>query len=154
MRKYLKGYALCRRPPLFPRGCHLRGSVPPFRHPGKPFWHLGSTLGSHFGTPGPPWRTMGAAGWTQGGPICFDSEVILGPVHLSFLVSIILKFNLFGLVSRSLFLLVSESKCRRWKNRGIRKECIAKIDSPHTIVFYIFRNRFFVVLGWFWGCFL
>ena len=37
----------------------------PWEHLGWPFWRLGSTLGSHFGTPGPPWKTMGAAGWTR-----------------------------------------------------------------------------------------
>ena len=36
--------------------------------PWGPFWHLGSTLGNHFGISGPPWRTLGAAGWTRGGP--------------------------------------------------------------------------------------
>ena len=33
--------------------------------PWEPFWHLGSTL-DHFGTSGPHWSTLGAAGWTRG----------------------------------------------------------------------------------------
>ena len=38
---YLKGCALCHRPLLVSRGCHLGGLAPPFWHPGGPFWHLG-----------------------------------------------------------------------------------------------------------------
>ena len=53
---YLKGYALCRRPLLAPRGCHLRGLV-------RLFWHAGD----HFGTSGALRKAMGAAGWTRGG---------------------------------------------------------------------------------------
>ena len=34
-------------------------------HLGKPFWQLECTLGGHFGTSGPPWKTMREAGWTQ-----------------------------------------------------------------------------------------
>ena len=44
---YLKGYDLCRRHLLVPRGCHLGGLVPPFWQPGWPFWHLGITLEDH-----------------------------------------------------------------------------------------------------------
>ena len=64
--KNLKGYALCRRPLLAPRICHLGSLVSPFLQPGDHFWTSGA-LGEHFGTSGPPWRTMGAAGWTRGG---------------------------------------------------------------------------------------
>ena len=46
--KYLKGYALCRRPLLTSRDCHLGALVPPFLTFWEPFWHLGSTLGDHF----------------------------------------------------------------------------------------------------------
>ena len=42
---------------LAPGGCHLGGLVPPIWYPGD-----------HFGTSGPPWRTLGAAGWTRGSP--------------------------------------------------------------------------------------
>ena len=57
------------------------------RHPAQSFWCLGSTLGGHFGTSGPPWRTMGAAGWTRSCPrhrILFDFGVISGLVSGSF----------------------------------------------------------------------
>ena len=64
----LKGYALCRRPLLASRDCHLGALVPPFwhsgshfgtsgapwvailvprEHLGRPFWHLGTTLEDH-----------------------------------------------------------------------------------------------------------
>ena len=65
---YLQGYALCRRLLLAPRGCRFGGLVPRFWYLGGPFWHLGSSLGDHFGSTGPAWTTMGAAGWTRGGP--------------------------------------------------------------------------------------
>ena len=61
---HLKGYALCRRPLLGHRGCHLAGLAPPFWHPGD---HFG-TPGDHFGTLGAPWGAMGAAGKTPWGP--------------------------------------------------------------------------------------
>ena len=66
--RYLNGYALCRQPLLASEDCRLGALVLPFwqEHLSKPFWHLGSTLGGHFGTSGPPWKTMGAAGWTRG----------------------------------------------------------------------------------------
>ena len=48
---YLKGYALCRRPLLASRDCHLGALVPPFWHSGTP---SGSTLGDHLGTSGAP----------------------------------------------------------------------------------------------------
>ena len=47
--------------------CNFGGLVPPFLNP-EDHLHLGSTLGDHFGTPGPPWRTMEAAGRTRGCP--------------------------------------------------------------------------------------
>ena len=53
---HLKGCAICRRPLLAPRGCHL----------GAWFLHFGP-LADTFGTSGAPWRTMGAAGWTGAG---------------------------------------------------------------------------------------
>ena len=53
---YLEGYPLPPAP-LARRDRHLGGLVPPFCYSGGPFWHLGSTLGSHFGTSGTPWRT-------------------------------------------------------------------------------------------------
>ena len=65
---HLKGYALCRRLLLALRSCHLGSLVFPFWHFGRPFWLLGDVPGGHLRTPGPLWRTMGAAGWTQGGP--------------------------------------------------------------------------------------
>ena len=43
----LRGYALCRRPLLAPRGCHLGSLVPAFGYPGVPFWHLRGTLEDH-----------------------------------------------------------------------------------------------------------
>ena len=42
--------------------------MPQFSHLGRLFWHVWSTLGDHFGTSGPTWRTMGAAVRTRGGP--------------------------------------------------------------------------------------
>ena len=48
------------------RGCHLGGLAPPFWHPGDHFGTSGTPRG-HFSASGPPWRTMGAAGWTRGG---------------------------------------------------------------------------------------
>ena len=35
------------------------------KHFVEPFWHFGGILGGHFVTTGPPWRTMGTAGWTR-----------------------------------------------------------------------------------------
>ena len=71
----LNGYAFCRRLWLLgsaiwePR-CFffdiLEAILALREHLGWPFCHLGSTLGSHFGTSGPPWNTLGAAGWTRG----------------------------------------------------------------------------------------
>ena len=57
MKRYfdLKGYTLCRRPILAPRGCHSGGLVRPSWHPEGPCWQLGSIL------------EMGAAGWSRGG---------------------------------------------------------------------------------------
>ena len=55
--EYRKGYALCHRPvqlvvvAMWGAWC----------------LHFG-TLGDGFGTSGAPWRTMGVAGWTRGGP--------------------------------------------------------------------------------------
>ena len=70
--------------------------MPPFKDPGTQCWHLGNTQGSFFGTPGPPWRTM----WErQDGHevvqhrLFINFEVILGPVHISFLISRSLKFH-------------------------------------------------------------
>ena len=40
------------------RNCFLPGWVLPFWHSGRPFWQLGRTLGRHFNTSGPPWRTI------------------------------------------------------------------------------------------------
>ena len=51
---YLKGYALCRQPLLTSRECHLGASVLPSLTFWEPFWHLGSSLGGHFGVSGAP----------------------------------------------------------------------------------------------------
>ena len=71
---YLKGYALCRRPFLIPRGCHLGVVVLSFwhhgepfwhlEHPGEPFWHLGTTLDGHES------NRMGTR-WSGTGFLCF-----------------------------------------------------------------------------------
>ena len=91
---YLKGHALCRQPLLASRGCHLGGSVPPFRHSGRPFYHLESTLGDYFDTSGPPWKP-----WEQQDGCemliywnLFDFGVILGSVYISFVSPKNLKF--------------------------------------------------------------
>ena len=62
---YLKGYVLCRRLLSASRGCHLRGLVPPFWHPGGPWWQDGFEGVRH--------------------RIFIDFEVILGPNFESFL---------------------------------------------------------------------
>ena len=80
-----------------------------FCHSGSSFWQLESTLGGNFGTSGPPWRILGAAGWSRRilkNPCCFWAcfQVIL--------------------------LSISESTFQRLglPNLGFRIECIAKID--------------------------
>ena len=57
---YPEGHALCRRPLLALGSC-----------PKLSFGRLGVSIlvpGEHFGTSAAPWATMGAAGWTHGGP--------------------------------------------------------------------------------------
>ena len=82
-----------------------------------PFWHLGSTLGSHFGVSGARWDAMLAPRDHPGGPweqqdghevannrIFVDLGVISGPVSCSFWCSKCVKFHfIFRLVSRSSF---------------------------------------------------
>ena len=46
---YLKGYAVCRRPFLAPRGSHLESLVPPCWYLGGPFWHLGTPRQQYYG---------------------------------------------------------------------------------------------------------
>ena len=93
-------------PILSPRE-HLRG----------PFWHLGSTLGSHFDLSGAPWKAIlalrehpgGAWGQQDGHEVArhrifIDVGVISGPVSVSFSGSKCVK-HIFAvrLVSRSFF---------------------------------------------------
>ena len=74
-------------------------------HLGRPFWHLGSTLGRHFRTSGPP-----GGPWEQqdghevaNNRIFVDFGMISGPVYVSFWSSKCVKNRvLFKLVSRSL----------------------------------------------------
>ena len=94
---YLEGYALCRRPLLAPRGCHLEAWCLHFDI------HI---LEDHVGTSGAPWGAIWAPPDHPGGPgeqqdghgvvwnsIFIDFRMILGPVYISFLSSRSLKFH-------------------------------------------------------------
>ena len=81
----------------------------------EPFWHLGRTLGSNFGTSGAPLEAILAPRDHPGGPweqqdghevannrIFVDFGVISGPVYVSFWSSKCVKNRfIFKLVSRS-----------------------------------------------------
>ena len=71
----------------------LGGILAPREHLGEPFWHLGSTLGGHFGTSGAPWEAILAPRDHPEGPweqqhghevandrILVDFGVISGPI--------------------------------------------------------------------------
>ena len=76
----------------------FRGPVfAPREHLGRPFWHLGSTLVSHFGVSEAPWDAILALRDHPGRPweqqvryevenngICVDLGVISGRVYVSF----------------------------------------------------------------------
>ena len=69
----------------------------PRQHLGKPFWHLGTTMGTHFGISGAHWDAIFAPRDHPGGPweqqdghevarhmIFIDFGVISGLVYVSF----------------------------------------------------------------------
>ena len=95
---YLKGHALCRRPLLTSRDCHLGALVLPFLTVWEPFWQLGSTWGGHFGFSGAPREAILAPRDHPGGPweqqdghevvndmILVDFGMIWGLVYISLL---------------------------------------------------------------------
>ena len=63
---------------LFPRNSHWHVSVPLFLRFGKPFQHLGSTQGNHFGTSGSFWL-LGLAFRGLGASILTFWDIILAP---------------------------------------------------------------------------
>ena len=78
-------------------GAPWENILAPQDHLGEPFWHLGSTLGSHVGMSGAPWEAILAPRDHPGGPweqqdglevandsIFVDFGVISGPVCVSF----------------------------------------------------------------------
>ena len=95
----------------------LDPTFPPREHLGGPFWHLGSTLGGHFGVSGAPGEAILAPRDHPGGPweqqdghevannrIFVDLGVISGLVSVSFGGSKCVKnICMFRLVSRSFF---------------------------------------------------
>ena len=86
----------------------------PREHLGRPFWHLGSILRSHFGVSGAPWEAILAPRDHPGGPweqqdghevvnnrIFIDFGVISGLVYVIFWDSKCLKVSfIFSFVSR------------------------------------------------------
>lgn len=81
--------------------------------------------------------------------ILMDFGVLLGPVCISFLTSRSLQFQfVFGLVSRSCFESISESKfrCSGLRIQGLRKEGIATIHFSQ-ILFFMVSGALFPVLG-------
>ena len=69
----------------------------PWEHLGKPFWHLGTTMGIHFGISGAHWEAILALRDHPGGPweqqdghevarhrIFVDFGMISGPISVSF----------------------------------------------------------------------
>ena len=141
---YLKGYALCRRLLLAPRGCYLGCLVPPFWQPGGPFWHLGSTLEDHRSS------RMDTRGAGTGFSLISGWFVdvfwkLFGHCGLKF------QFCL-GLVSRSLFVPTFESKFGRMglQKAGFRIEGIAETNFPQESIFKDFAVdfcRFLEALG-------
>ena len=141
MAYYLKGYDLCRWPPLVPRGCHLRGLVSPFRHSGNNLASRedpGGAILAPRDYPGGPWTQQDGHEVVRN-RIFIDFGVIMGPVYISFLISRSLTFHLFracfGLVCGPFFVLISESKFRRLglKIRGFRKDSLAKINCSQIL---------------------
>ena len=78
----------------------------PRDHLGRPFWHLGSTLGSHVGVSDAPWEAIFALWNHPGEPweqqdghevatdrILVDFRMISGPVSVSVWVSEYVKFS-------------------------------------------------------------
>ena len=122
----LKSYTLC-RPSQLPFGGLGWGTiVAPWEPPGN-----------HFGSSGPPWRTIGAAGWTRGGPEQDFHRFWrdFGILFWEFFGHRGLKIQFcFGLVCRPLCSSTSVSKFRRWGLliQGFRKERIAKINFSQT----------------------
>ena len=78
----------------------------PWEHLGRPFWHLGSTLGSHFGVSEAHWEAILAPRDHLGGPWEQQDghEVENNRILVSFWVSKCVKILfIFRLVSRSFF---------------------------------------------------
>ena len=107
--------------------------------------HLGSTLRSHFGTSGPPWRTTGAVGWTRGG---LDFSLILGrfwDLVLKVFWAPRLQISLFFRARFQItFSSTSESNIRGLglKTRGFCQELIAKIDFSQKSFLSISGSKF------------
>ena len=90
----------------------------PREHLGWPFWHLGSTLGGHFGTSGARWGAILAPWDHPGGPweqqdgfgvvnnrILLDFAMILGLVYGSFWGPKLLQIRFFpGLLAGHIFI--------------------------------------------------
>ena len=121
----LKGFALCRWPLLAPCGCHLGGFVAPLGP-----WE------QQDGLEGVRRRTFTHCG------------VIFGIVLGSFWVPRLDIQFLFGLVSKSLFVPIFESKFGRLGllNQGFRLESLAK-SAFHRNRFYGFRARLVPLFG-------
>ena len=119
--------------------------------------------GGPFGTSGPPWRTMGAAGWSRAGSllILFDFGMILRLVYIRFLNSKTLKLCLFvsGLVSKSFrygflnrnFDFGTSKSCfsqgRYCKNRFIMELVFNKFQDRCLLIFERLGNCFLFFLA-------
>ena len=102
---------------------------------------FGSTMGSHFGTSGPPWKTMwrttGAAGWIRRSSLQgfarFGND--FGTLVWKFFMHRSLKFQFhLQLVSRSLFFIDSWPAC--FCNLYFRVESIANNNFHENCVVY------------------
>jgi hypothetical protein len=110
-------------------------------HLGMSFWHLGNTMGGHLTTSGPPWRTMGAAGWTRSCP-SQDLGRFWKDVGTSFYLFLWFKMHIFSFSFLNLFpnhfLSLSDLNVRRV---GVKNRCF-RIEDIDRLFVEIFLKEF------------